>query len=111
MRLDLTFRNLDATDELRERAMQKFEKASKHLREPIEGTLVLRVEKHRNEAELVVHAAGEQYFRVREETSDMAAAVDGVMKKLERVVRRHKERIIDRTHTGPGLPVDGFGAA
>lgn len=108
MRLELTYRNIEGTDPLRERAERKFNKVAKHLREPIEGHMVLQVNKHRHRAELTVHAAGEQYFRATEETDDMYASIDGIMNKLARTVRRHKERMLDRTQAGAADFRDGF---
>ncbi len=108
MRLEITFRNIEATDALRERAEKKFQKVAKHLREPIDAHLVCKVEKHRHSAELTVHAAGDLSFRVQETTDDMYATIDGIMNKIERAVRRHKERMIDRHQSGSGELPDGF---
>ena len=98
MQFEVTFRNTEATDALRERAEKKFAKVAKHLREPIDAHLVLRVEKHRHIAELAVRAAGEQYFKAKDTTDDMYASIDGLMNKLERTVRRQRERLLDRKH-------------
>ena len=38
----------------------------------------------------------------------MFASIDGLMTKLERTVRRHKERTHDRWHTGSDFAEDGF---
>jgi len=109
MHLDLTYRNIQATDALKDRAERKFRKVSKHLREPIEAHLVLRVEKHRHMAEATVAASGD-VFKAHEESADMYTTIDGLMNKLERVVRRHRERKIDRAHSGSGDASDGFSA-
>jgi putative sigma-54 modulation protein len=107
MRLEVTYRNIRAADALRERAERKFQKVSKHLREPIEAHVVLRVEKHRHLAEATVASSGD-VFKAHVESDDMYVAIDGLMNKLERVVRRHRERIIDRAHSGSGDATDGF---
>lgn len=108
MRLDITFRNIDASDALRERAEKKFKKVAKHLREPIDAHLVCKVEKHRHSAELTVHAAGEQTFKAQEVTDDMYTTIDGIMNKAERTVRRARERLIDRAQAGVSEVADGF---
>ena len=95
MRLDVTFRNMKPSDRVRDRAEKKFLKVAKHLREPIEADLVLKVEKHRHSAELRVSGAGET-FKAHEATEDLYATIDLIMTKLERTVRRAKERSIDR---------------
>ncbi len=107
MHLDLTYRNIQATDALKDRAERKFRKVSKHLREPIEAHVVLRVEKHRHMAEATIASSGD-IFKAHEESGDMYTTIDALMNKLERVVRRHRERKIDRTHSGSGDAADGF---
>ncbi len=97
MRLDITFRNMKPSDRVRERVEKKFQKVAKHLREPIEADLVLKVEKHRHSAELRVSGAGES-FTAHEATEDLYATIDAIMTKVERTVRRAKERSIDREH-------------
>ena len=109
MNLDLTYRNIRATDALKGRAEKKFKKVAKHLREPIDAHIVLRAEKHRHIAEATVAGSGE-VFKVQEETDDMYATIDSLMNKLERQVRRHKERVIDRSQAGSGDASDGFSA-
>jgi len=101
MRLDITFRNLDPSDALKDRAEKKFAKVAKHLREPIEAHLVLHVERHHKSAELTVHSAGEQTFTARERTEDAYATIDGLMTRMERTVRRARERSLDRAHQAP----------
>jgi len=95
MRLDITFRNMKPSDRVRDRAEKKFQKVAKHLREPIDADLVLKLEKHRQSAEIRVSAAGET-FTAHEATEDLYATIDAIMAKLERTVRRAKERTIDR---------------
>ena len=91
MGLDVTFRGLEPSDMLRERAEEKFSKIIRHLNEPIEATLVCLKEKHRQRAELTVHTAGD-VLKVREEGNDMYASIDGSMNRLARAARRLKER-------------------
>ena len=107
MNLDVTYRNVRPSDRLKGRAEKKFQKVVKHLREPIDAHLVLREEKHLKIAEFTVTGSGE-VFKAEEHTSDMFASIDGLMNKLERTVRRHKERTHDRWHTGSQDGEDGF---
>ena len=107
MRFEVQFRNTEPTEVLIRRAEHKFEKVVKLLREPVEGHLVLMVERHRHRAEINV-TSGRDTIKVQEETDDMYATVDRVMHKLERVARRLKERQQDRWAAQPDEPVDGF---
>jgi len=107
MNFDMTYRNIRATSALKDRAERRFKKVSKHLREPIDAHVVLRVEKHRHMAEVTVASSG-NVFKAHEESEDMYTTIDGLMSKLERVVRRHRERKIDRSQAGSGDASDGF---
>lgn len=101
MRMDVTFRNMDASETIRARAEKKFQKVAKHLREPIEAHLIVQVEKRRQIAELTVSSAGEHTFTAKETTEDLYASIDALMQRMERTVRRAKERTLDRYHSGP----------
>ena len=106
MNIDITFRNTQATDAIRDRVERRFEKVVKHMREPVEAHMVLRVERHRHIAEISVNACGDT-FQAHEETNDMYASIDRLMHKLARAARRHKERQQDRNHSrNPRM--DGF---
>ena len=109
MNLDVTYRNVRPSPRLKGRAEKKFKKVAKHLREPIDAHLVLREEKHLKIAEFTGTGSGE-VFKAEEHTSDMFASIDGLMTKLERAVRRHKERTHDR-RTGPETIENPFVAA
>lgn len=106
MRFEVTFRNTKTTDALVQRAERKFAKVAKHLREPIDAHMVVQVDKHRHMAEINV-TTGRETLKVQEETDDMYRTIDRVMHKLERVARRHKERMQDRWHQA-NEPADGF---
>jgi len=107
MRFEITFRNTQTTDALRERAERKFLKVVKHLREPVEAHMVVQVEKHRHHAEISV-TSGRDTLKVQEETDDMYRTIDRVMHKLERVARRQKERLQDRWQQSREQQADGF---
>lgn len=102
MRLDITFRNMKTSDTLRERAEKKFQKVATHLREPIEGKLVLSKGKAGHTVELTVSGAGEAPIAVRDENEDAYTSIDRAFAVMERRARRHRERSLDRAHNGPG---------
>lgn len=111
MALEVSFRNVELTeeerDELKQRSTRKFAKVSRYLKDPIEAYLVLHQEKHRHVAELQVHAAGDRYFGAKVDTNDWVSAVDGIMNKLARTVRRHKERG-SKKRRGNNVEVEAF---
>jgi len=109
MKLEVTFRNLEATDAIKERAERKLGRIVKHLREPIDAHLVLSTQRHRHHADLRITAAGES-LSIQEETDDMYATIDQLAQRVERVVQKHRERELDRSHHGVGGGPDGFQA-
>ena len=109
MQIEVTFRNIEPSEAVQERAEKKLGRIVKHLREPIEVHLALSVHKHRHIAEIRVSAAGES-FSIEEETDDMYATIDQLAQRVERLVQKHREKNLDRAHHGlDGLP-DGFQA-
>lgn len=111
MALEVSFRQVELNDyergELKKRSARKFAKVSRYLSDPIEAQLVLHQEGHRHRAELQVHAAGERFFGAKVDTNDWVSAVDGIMNKLARTVRRHKERSSGKRRSAQ-VDVDAF---
>jgi len=72
--------------------MEKIEKFKKYLKEPVDIHIVLKVEKIRQMAEINLNSKSFSAHAV-EESPDMYTSIDKVVTKLERQLRRHKERI------------------
>ncbi len=98
MRITVTFRHMESSEPLKQYAEEKTRRIEKYLDEPIEVHWVLFVEKIRHIAEATVVAKNIS-INAREETQDMYSAIDLAMDKLEKQVRRHKEKIKNRKHT------------
>lgn len=109
MQIEVTFRNLEPTDAIKERAEKKLGRIVKHLKEPIEAHLVLSVQRHLHVADLKVTSAGE-IFSLTEQTDDMYVTIDQLAQRVERVVQKARERLIDKSHLGTGVELDGFQA-
>ncbi len=95
MQVSVTFRHLDPSDVLRNYATERLSKLDKFLEGYIEANVVLSVEKFRHSAEVTILANGTKIVG-QEETNDMYSAIDLVMDKLEKQVKRHREKIKDR---------------
>ncbi len=95
MRLDITFRQVDASDEIRQWVERRVEKVARFLRPPIEAHVVLKEEKHRQIAEVTVKAAGEGSYVASAEAEEIRTAIDLVMHKIESAVRRAHDRRVD----------------
>ena len=64
----------------------------------IDSHFVLTVEKLQHKAEATIHVSGETIHAVASE-GDMYVAIDALADKLERRVRKHKEKLTDH-HAG-----------
>ncbi len=94
MQVSVTFRHIDSSDPLKEYAVDKTQRLSKYLSEPVEVHWVLSVEKIRHTAAATVTANGLR-IKAQEETADLYSAIDSVLDKLENQVRKHKEKLKD----------------
>ncbi|GAB4302295.1 MAG: ribosome-associated translation inhibitor RaiA [Desulfuromonadia bacterium] len=96
MNVTVTFRHMEASDALKGYAEEKLERLKKYIDEPILAQVYLTVEKKiRHIAEISLTAKGIT-IKAAELTNDMYASIDAVVDKLERQVKRYKERI--KTH-------------
>ncbi|MBI5587284.1 MAG: ribosome-associated translation inhibitor RaiA [Deltaproteobacteria bacterium] len=94
MQVTVTFRHMESSDALRKYAEEKSERLNKYLNEPIEIHWVLSVEKIRHIADTTVVANGAT-IKAQGDTQDMYSSIDTVVDKLEKQVRKHKEKIKD----------------
>ncbi len=92
MQLNITFRNLDASDALKDYAREKIERVHKYLDRAGEAHVVLSLERHLHHADITIHA-GAFILRGREKSEDMYASIDLAMDKIERQLRRYKEKL------------------
>ena len=92
MRINVTFRHMETSEPVRNYVEEKLIKVKKYIDEPVEAQVVLSVEKIRHKAEVSLGAKGIT-IKASEETSDMYAAIDGVLDKLHRQLKRYKDKI------------------
>lgn len=93
MQIAVTFRHMEVSDPVRAYAEEKLSRVKKYIDEPIDAQAVLSVEKKiRHKAEVTIVAKGIT-IKGSEETSDMYAAIDLVVDKIERQLKRYKEKL------------------
>jgi putative sigma-54 modulation protein len=107
MQLNITFRHFDPIDSLKNYAKEKVERAEKYLERAGEAHVVLSLERHLHHADITIHS-GAFVLRGREKSEDMYASIDLAMDKIERQLRRYKERLKhhhgrERVHHRAGL--------
>ena len=96
MDITVTFRHMEPTESLKTYAEEKVSKINKILDSPSEAHIVLGVEKFRHMADVTFSVNGTRVKAV-EETGDMYSAIDQVMDKIEKQVKRHRSKIRKRT--------------
>lgn len=92
MQIQVTFRHVDPSEAVKQYAREKVGKIEKYLEGHIEAMVTLTVEKHRHEADVTVLAAGLK-IHGREVTGDLYSALDLVMDKLEKQIKRYRDKL------------------
>lgn len=92
MQFNLTGHHVDLTDSLRDYVESKLGKLERHFDQVVDVQVILSVEKLRQKAEATVHLSGTNIY-ADDTQEDMYAAIDGLIDKLDRQVKKHKEKI------------------
>jgi len=101
MNIQLTGRHLEITPAIRDYVTEKFGKIKRHFDHVIDMNIILSVEKLKQKAEATIHISGKNLF-VECEDENLYAAIDMLVDKLDRQVRRHKEKQNARRHDDTG---------
>lgn len=92
VKVSVTFRHTQPTDALKRYAEEKVHKIGKYFYRPLEAHVVLSVDsKERQLAEVTLQTRGIT-IHGREETADLYSAIDLVMDKVERQIRKYKTK-------------------
>ncbi|MEM7501372.1 MAG: ribosome-associated translation inhibitor RaiA [Pseudomonadota bacterium] len=94
MQLDVSGHHVEVTPALKQYVTTKLEKVSRHFDLVRDAHCILTVEKLRHKAEATVNVNGGKIYADATE-EDMYAAIDGLADKLERRVRKYKEKLVD----------------
>ena len=94
MKINLTGHHVELTDPLREYVNNKMDRLERHFDHVTDTHVILSVEKLRHKAEATMHISGGKIFADAEQ-ENMYAAIDSLVDKLDRQVKKHKEKITD----------------
>jgi len=101
MQTSVTFKNLDPSDPLKSYVQDKLDRFDRLLDNPAEANVVLSVEKFRHIAE--INISGDRLtIYGKEETNDMYSAIDMVLDKLEKQIKKNKQKVRERRITLKG---------
>src|SRR5689334_17763708 len=108
MQLSTTFRHMDASQAVREYAAEKLDKIRKYFsKEPISAHATFSVERgFHHVADLNITLPSGIVINAKETTEDMYSSIDLAAARIERQVRRWKDKIRDhKPHGGPSTSV------
>ena len=93
VKVSVTFRHTKPTDALKQYAEEKIHRVGKYFFQPLQAHVVLAVDsKGCQMAEVELHTHGTM-IHGKEQTADLYSAIDLVMDKIERQIRKRKEKI------------------
>jgi len=98
MQVTVSGRHMAVSDGLKQYCETKAEKLVRFYDRIQLIEVVLDGHNGQHSAEMIVHTEGTQPFVASEEQADAFAAIDLLMDKIERQIRRHKERLRNRKH-------------
>ena len=97
MQIDLTGHHIEITDSLRDHVNEKMARIERHFDKIGSTHVILTVENVRHKAEATLHLSGHDIFADCTE-DDMYVAIDRLVDKLDRQVKKHKEKLKNHLH-------------
>lgn len=105
MKISVTFRNTEGENWQKEYVAERLDKLNKYIDNPVDARVILSIEKFRNTAEINLLANGLN-INSKEEEKDMVLAIDNAIEKIERQLKKRKEKIrgFKNNHARSGEP-------
>ena len=94
MNLNVSGHHIDVTPAIRSYVQAKLERIRRHFDHVIDAHVILTVEKLRQKAEATLHVSGNSIHADATE-ENMYAAIDLLADKLDRCIKKHKEKLTD----------------
>ena len=92
MQTSVTFRHMKTSDALKDHALEKTVRMGKYFDDAAEAHVVLSTEKYLHKAEINIIAYG-MTICGKESSSDMYNSIDRAMDKIERQVKRYRDKL------------------
>lgn len=102
MQINVTGHHIDVTEALLSYVKTKFDRLERHFDIATQAHVVLTVEKLDQKAEATIHVSGGSLHADAVE-GDMYAAIDALADKLDRQLKRHKEKLTDHHRAEGGI--------
>ena len=95
MKTQFVFRHMESSDALRNYAEERLEKIKRYFADPLKVSCTFAVEKIHHHAAFDVTLRNGLALHAAEKTENMYSSIDMALAKMERQVRRYKDRIKD----------------
>jgi putative sigma-54 modulation protein len=89
MNISITFRHMTSSEAIKKHASDKLGKLQRFLRQPMTAKVTLSIDGLKQIAEARISSGGE-HLEAKESGEDIYVAIDRIMAKLERQIRRDK---------------------
>ncbi|NIO17752.1 MAG: ribosome-associated translation inhibitor RaiA [Deltaproteobacteria bacterium] len=99
MGITVTFRQIEPNETLKGYAVDKITKLDKVINNPFDASVILSVKKYRHIAEVLLTAKGISVKAI-EETDDLFSAIDLVVDKVEKQVKKFREKRKEHANYG-----------
>ncbi|WP_416198609.1 MAG: Ribosome hibernation promoting factor [Sporanaerobacter sp.] len=99
MKINITGKNMEITDALRDVTYKKLGKLDKYFQSDVEANITYSVEKNRQIIEVTINLPG-TILRAEESSDDMYASIDKAVDVLERQIRKYKTKLQKRYQNG-----------
>ena len=93
MKLSVTFRHMDPSEAIKQHVEDKLARLKKYFPDPVAAAVVLSTERYRHQIDVTITLANGTAINGKEISEDMYSAVDLVMDKIDRQIRRYKDKI------------------
>jgi putative sigma-54 modulation protein len=97
MRVNITGKGMEVSDYLKDMVTKKVMKLQRYFGEDTEAHITMSIQRSRHIVEVTIPFNG-IVLRGEEATGDMYASVDGVIKKLEKQIHKHRTALKKRLH-------------
>ncbi len=102
MQVNITFRHLDPTEALKAHVRDRVHHVQRYIDRASEAHAVLHVENVDHHAEITVKA-GRFLLRGCAKSTDMYASIDAAADKIERQLKKHKEKLSNHKANGQSI--------
>jgi putative sigma-54 modulation protein len=99
MRVIIAGKGMEVSDYLKEIVTKKVSKLQRYFDEDTEAHITMSIQRSRHIVEVTIPFDG-IVLRGEEATGDMYASIDGVLKKLEKQIHKHRTALKKRLHEG-----------